>query len=129
MLARLALLSAVPSLLFALVGCGDSDPPVRRYHTRGVVSESSRDGDELSVAIHHEKLEAFEGRDGKRSDMDSMTMLFGVAPDVAPGLFSDGAKLSFDFDVRWSKRPTLFIVKAQSLPPDTELKLDESSHH
>lgn len=114
------------ALVFMLHGCSDSDPPERRYHARGLVTESSQDGDELSVAIHHEQIKAFEGRDGKRSNMDSMTMLFGVAKDLPPAMFSQGTKLAFDFDVRWSKRPTLLIVKAEKLPAETQLKLDSS---
>jgi len=111
-----------------LAACGNADPPVRRYHTRGVVKEASQDRSELSVAIHHERIEGFEDRDGKRSQMDSMQMLFGAAADVPAALFKPGAKLAFDFDVRWSRQPTLLIVQATELGPETELVLSEGHH-
>jgi hypothetical protein len=114
----------VASLLAA--ACASSDPPVRRYHTRGVVKEASADRGELSVAIHHERIDGFEDRDGKRSAMDSMQMLFGAASDVPKQLFQPGAKLAFDFEVRWSRQPTLLIVKADALGPDTALELSQA---
>lgn len=115
----------VASLLFA---CGRADPPVRRYHTRGLVKEVSQDRGELSVTIHHERIESFEDRDGKRSAMDSMRMVFGTASEVPKQLFQPEAKLSFDFDVRWSQQPTLLIVQASELAPETELQLTEGHH-
>jgi Cu/Ag efflux protein CusF len=120
------LLSLSVACALALSACGKSDPPVRRYHTRGVVTVASLDADGLSVAVHHEAIPDFEDRDGKRTRMSSMTMLFGVAKDVPQSLFKQGAKLALDFDVRWSKLPTLFIVKAAPLEPDAPLKLEES---
>lgn len=111
-----------------LAACGSADPPVRRYHTRGVVIEASQAGGELSVAIHHERIDGFEDRDGKRSTMDSMQMLFGTASDVPPQLFQPGAKLAFDFDVRWSRQPTLLIVKASELAADTAMELSQGHH-
>lgn len=107
------------------IACGSSDPPVRRYHTRGLVTQATNDRGELSVAIHHERIEHFEDRDGKPSAMDSMQMLFGVASDVPQAQFAKDAKLAFDFDVRWSKQPTLLIVKASPIAPETELLLKQ----
>jgi Cu/Ag efflux protein CusF len=113
------------ALTFALLACGKSDPPDRRYHTRGLVVRADGEG----VAIHHERIEAFEDRDGKPSAMDSMQMLFGAASDVDAALFKPGAKLAFDFDVRWAKQPTLLIVKAEPLGSETELVLEQDGHH
>lgn len=107
------------------IACGTSDPPTRRYHTRGMVTQASSDRGELSVAIHHERIEHFEDRDGKPGAMDSMQMSFGVASDVPKELFQQNAKLAFDFDVRWSKQPTLLIVKAETLGPETDLVLKQ----
>ena len=112
-------------LAMVLVACGSSDPPVRRYHTRGMVTQATNDRGELSVAIHHERIDPFEDRDGKPSAMDSMQMLFGVASDVPHALFQPNAKLAFDFDVRWSKQPTLLIVKAEALDAETPLVLKQ----
>lgn len=116
------------ALVLGDLACNKSDPPVRRYHARGVVTETALDGDELSVAVHHEAIANFEGRDGQRSAMDSMTMLFGVAHSVGRDVFRQGAKIAFDFDVRWNERPSLLIVKASPLPDDTQLVLRESHH-
>mgnify|MGYP003407292124 CR=1 FL=1 len=113
------------TLLLAIAACGPNDPPTRRYHTRGQVTELLGSGAELTVTIHHERIEGFEDRDGKRSAMPSMVMAFGPAPDVARDLWSQGAKVGFDFEVRWSKQPTLYIVKAEALPPDTALDLSQ----
>jgi hypothetical protein len=110
------------ALLFA---CGSSDAPVRRYHTRGLITQVADDRGELSVAIHHERIDPFEDRDGKASAMDSMQMLFGVASDVPRAPFQPNAKLAFDFDVRWSKQPTLLIVKAEPLDAETPLLLKQ----
>ncbi|HET8937390.1 MAG TPA: hypothetical protein VFN67_28300 [Polyangiales bacterium] len=107
------------------LACGRSDPPVRRYHTRGMVTQATSDRGELSVAIHHERIDPFEDRDGKPSAMDSMQMLFGVASDVPHALFQQNAKLAFDFDVRWSQQPTLLIVKAEPLDAETPLVLKQ----
>jgi hypothetical protein len=109
------------------LACGSSDPPVRRYHARGLVAEVSNN-DGLSVVIHHERIEPFEGRDGKQSSMDSMKMLFGVASAVPKDVFQSGQKLAFDFDVRWDRQPTLLIVKAERLGPETPLELQEGHH-
>ena len=115
-------------LALLLTACGSSDPPVRRYHTRGMVTQTTSERGELSVAIHHERIDPFEDRDGKASAMDSMQMLFGVASDVPKALFQQNAKLAFDFEVRWSKQPTLLIVKADKLDAETPLVLNQDHH-
>jgi Cu/Ag efflux protein CusF len=94
-----------------------------------MVTQASVDAEGLNVAVHHEAIPDFEDRDGKRSTMSSMTMLFGVAKDVPQALFKQGAKLALDFDVRLSQRPTLFIVKAAPLEADAVLTLEESHSH
>jgi hypothetical protein len=115
-------------LIFMLaLACGSADPPVRRYHARGLVADVSNDQG-LSVVIHHERIDAFEGRDGKKSSMDSMKMLFGVASDVPKEVFQSGQKLAFDFDVRWDRQPALLVVKAERLDSDTPLELHDSHH-
>jgi len=110
------------------LGCAASctqDPPPKRYHARGVVSEVSGSGADLSITIHHESIPNFTGRDGKPSEMPSMQMTFGAANDVPNTLWKDRNKVEFDFDVRWDKRPALWIVHAQPLPESTELTLSK----
>jgi Cu/Ag efflux protein CusF len=109
--------------MLLLSACKLAEPAVRRYHARGVVTEIASTGGELSVAIHHERIAAFEDRDGHAAEMPAMTMIFGVAPSVPRSLFQQDQKLAFDFDVRWNDRPALWIVHAQALPATTELTL------
>lgn len=124
-----SVISYVCSLLLAvLTACGANDPPVRRYHVRALVKEVSGSGADLRVALHHERIASFEDRDGKRSEMAAMTMVFGLAPEVPVAQFKPGAKLELDFDVRWSQAPALLVVRAQPLPAETELTLPPDHH-
>lgn len=100
---------------------------MRRYHVRALVKEVAGSGDELRVALAHERVPAFEDRDGKRSEMPAMTMVFGVTSDV-PKL-EPGLKVGVDFDVRWTEAPALLIVHAEALPADTELTLESARNH
>lgn len=109
------------TLTFACAG----DPPMRRYHARGVVKEITGGGSQLSASILHEAIPHFEGRDGKQAEMPSMTMDFGVADDMPRALFGQGQKIAFDFEVRWSQRPAMRIVKAEALSPETELHVED----
>ena len=118
----------LPLLLAALFACGTNDPPVRRYHVRALVKEVSGSGADLRVALHHERIPNFEDRDGKRSEMSAMTMVFGVAPEVAVAQLKAGAKVEVDFDVRWSQAPALLVVSAAALPEGTELVLPPDHH-
>lgn len=115
---------ALPAFILLLTACTSHDPPVRRYHVRALVKEVAGSGEDLRVALAHERVPAFEDRDGKRSEMPAMTMVFGVTSDV-PKLEA-GQKLALDFDVRWNKAPALLIVHAEPLPSDTELTLESA---
>ena len=115
------------TLLLLLSACGSADAPVRRYHVRAQVKEIVGSGADLRIALQHERIPGFEDRDGKRSEMAAMTMLFGVASQVPVGQFAVGQKVAADFDVRWSEAPALLIVHAEALAPDTALTL--SSEH
>lgn len=102
---------------------------MKSYHVRGLVQEVAGTGPEMSVAIHHEPIPLFEGREGTKSDMESMTMIFGVAKDVPSSVLTPGDKIVFDFDVRWNKRPALYITHAEPLPATTDLALSTSIAH
>ena len=111
-------------LLLAVIGsavasCERAD----RYHTRGLVQEVAKDGDEVSIAVHHERIAAFRDRDGKTAPMHSMVMIFGMAQALAPTLPTRGDKLAFDFEVRWDERPALRITRFERLPAETALQL------
>jgi hypothetical protein len=102
------------------------DPPARRYPFRGMVMETSGDGAAFRATIHHERIAGFEGRDGKRSDMVSMRMSFGLAPGVDASIVSAGSKIEGELEVRWDNSPALRIVRARALPDDTPLTLSEA---
>jgi Cu/Ag efflux protein CusF len=118
--------SSVTSCLLAMLlmaACNPSDPPTRRYHVRGQVVAITGEGPERSVTIHHERVPDFVGRDGKKTEMPSMKMIFGVAPEVPSALLKPGAKLGFDFEVRWNEAPALLLLKGEPLGAGVELVL------
>jgi Cu/Ag efflux protein CusF len=112
--------------LMAAVACASKDPPVKRYHVRGQVEAVEGSGEDLRVTIHHERVPGFVGRDGKASDMGSMKMIFGVAAKVPSEQLHAGAKVGFDFEVRWSQTPALLIVGVEELAGDTGLVLGDT---
>lgn len=79
------------------------------------------EGDELRVALHHERIAAFKDREGQVAPMPSMVMLFGLQKGVATP--TPGAKVSFAFDVHWQESPTLRITQLTILPEQTTLTL------
>jgi Cu/Ag efflux protein CusF len=107
------------------VGCGAKVDADASYKTRGLVQNVEGKAPDMHVTIHHERIESFKDRDGKASPMDSMAMRFALAPGVGTAMMSKGAKLEFDFDVRWSKSDPLLITRATKLPDATELKLTD----
>jgi hypothetical protein len=119
---RRCLALVVLSLL--AVACA-KDPPARRYPFRGMVMETSGSGDAFRATIHHERISSFEGRDGKKTEMASMRMSFGVAQDVDATLVAAGSKIEGEFEVRWDKTPALLIVRVRQLPDDTPLTLTD----
>lgn len=94
--------------------------PPAAYTVRGVIESVA--GDEVSV--HHEAVPGFEGRDGSKSDMMSMTMSFGIGDGVDRALLKPGAKVAMTFEVHWDARPALRATKFKALPASTELKLE-----
>jgi hypothetical protein len=104
-------------MMLALLAC---DRP-EHYASRGLVKASEGDGDELRVAIHHERIAAFKDREGQVAPMPSMVMLFALNKGIAAP--APGAKLSFEFDVHWRESPTLRITQLTVLPEQTALTL------
>jgi hypothetical protein len=117
----------LPFLLVSVASaaCNPSDPPPRHYHARGQVVAITGEGTERSVTIHHERVPDFVGRDGKKTEMPSMKMIFGVAPSVPTDLLQPAAKLAFEFEVRWNEAPALLLLNAQPLASSTSLTLAE----
>jgi len=92
------------------------------YDTRGQVVEVPRDaGGEL--VVHHEAVSGFRDREGKPSEMESMSMPFAVAPTVALAGIAPGDKVEMTFEVRWTGEPALRIVALRELPESTALDL------
>jgi hypothetical protein len=111
-------------LVLLALGCA-KDPPAQRYPFRGMVMETSGSGASFLATIHHERIRGFMSRDGKQSDMASMRMSFGLAPDVDASIVAAGSKIEGEFEVRWDKTPALLIVRARQLPDDTPLALTD----
>jgi hypothetical protein len=107
------------TLALAAVSCKGSADVDAHYTVRGQVKNFQAE----HVLIHHERIAEFKDRDGKPSAMDSMAMNFSLAPGVAQDAFKPGAKLSIEFDVRWSSGDPLVITKVTPLPDDTALVL------
>lgn len=110
--------------LLACLGC--TRERVAHYRCRGVVRAVEGSADEARVAIAHEALPSFEDRDGKRSPMHAMTMIFGLAPRLQAEPLTVNQKLSFEFDVSWSESPFLVITQLTALPADTVLQLGDA---
>jgi hypothetical protein len=102
-------------------------PAPERYATRGLVRARNAAGEQRELAIHHEALAAFKDREGQLAPMSSMTMIFGLAPELKQ-LPAPGDKLAFEFEVRWDERPSLLITELHKLPDETALSLS-SDHH
>jgi hypothetical protein len=110
------------ALCALLAACGSAPD---HYHTRGLVKAREGSGADARVAIHHERIEGFKDREGKRAPMPSMAMLFGRAPAVDATPLAPGDKLAFDFEVHWTGSPTLRITQLTTLPADTPLTLSD----
>lgn len=93
--------------------------PASSYSTRGLIKAVSP----VDISIHHERIPDFKDRSGEPVGMDSMTMPFGTAPDLATDELEKGKKIEFTFDVDFSRKPMLQITSAEVLPDDTELEL------
>jgi hypothetical protein len=111
-------------LALAAVSCGRPAADAH-YHARGVVESSSGSGEDARAAIRHERIEAFKDRDGKASPMHSMSMNFAIAKGVDTRALVPGAKVEFEFDVRWSSGAPLSITRVTALPADTALVLSK----
>ena len=102
--------------------CGDSEHtagPADVYTARGIVKGITGN----QVSIQHEAIPAFKDRDGNVAEMMSMTMGFALPDNLDRTNLTEGTKISMTFDVVWTRRPALQLVKFKVLPEDTALKL------
>ncbi len=112
------------ALAGAALACGKAELPAAdgTYQVRGQVIDVPREeGDNLTV--HHEALADFRDRDGKPSEMESMSMPFTVAPGVSLAGIAPGDKVEMTFEVRWEGGAPLRIVALHELPESTALDL------
>jgi Copper binding periplasmic protein CusF len=114
-------------LTFAALSCKGTADVNAHYTVRGQVQRLDGSGSDARALIHHERIPEFKDRDGKPSAMDSMSMNFSLGPGVSADLLKPGAKVSIEFDVRWSSGDPLVITNVTPLPDDTQLTL--SDHH
>ncbi|MEM9195333.1 MAG: copper-binding protein [Myxococcota bacterium] len=133
--ARAAGLSA--SLVVAILasaGCGsesdenssptsDLGPAEHTYQTRAEVVGASQEGDRRFLALRHEAIPEFVGRDGEVNGMESMVMQFEVKDGVDIDGMDEGQAIAFTFEVRYQSSVTLLLTEASLLPDGTELDL------
>ena len=112
-------LAVALTLALAALSCKGTADVDAHYTVRGQVKSFEA----AHALIHHERIAEFKDRDGKPSAMDSMAMNFSLGSGVPQDAFKPGAKLSIEFDVRWSSGDPLVITKVTPLPDDTALVL------
>lgn len=127
---RLVLAAALP-LLVGLAACGRDrapqeappGPPDATYTVRGVVWQLPTAGGPRELVVFHEAIPEFVDRKGERSGMDSMTMPFGVAPDVPLDGVAEGDKVELTFELRWADPQPLRVVRLTELPGDAPVSV------
>lgn len=124
-MARLCTAIVALGWLLAAVSCKGTTGADAHYRVRGQVQSSEGSGEDARALIHHELIPDFKDRDGKPSPMDSMSMNFALGPGVTASAFKPGAKIAFEFDVRWSSGSPLVITRVTPLPDSTGLVLSE----
>jgi hypothetical protein len=97
-------------------------PADHTYTVRGRVERLP--GTEGPLAVCHEAIPDFVGRDGRVVGMGSMTMDFEhIATDVSLEGIGVGDAIAMTFEVRWKSEPRTLVTKIEKLPHGTELKL------
>jgi Cu/Ag efflux protein CusF len=124
-MARLRTTTLAIGWLLAAVSCKGTADADAHYRVRGSVQSAAGSGEAARALIHHERIPDFKDRDGKPSAMDSMSMNFALGPGVTASAFKPGAKIAFEFDVRWSSGSPLVITRVTPLPDATVLVLSE----
>jgi Cu/Ag efflux protein CusF len=77
----------------------------------------------LEVEIHHERIDAVRGFDGKLVAMESMTMPFAATAAVQLLGLHSGDPVRFEFTVHYEAEPTLRLASIERLPAETPLAL------
>lgn len=106
------------------LACGKAELPAAdgTYQVRGQVVDVPREG-VGDLTVHHETIADFRDREGKPSEMESMSMPFAVAPGVSLAGIAPGDKVEMTFEVRWQGDVPLRVVALRELPESTALEL------
>lgn len=128
---RLALPSTAACLLVGLLGllaCRAGAPdasaaPDGTYRVRGEIARLPAAGSR-EVGIHHEAIPDFRDEKGNQVGMDSMTMPFLAAPEVALDGIAAGDRVEFEFEVRWKGARPILLTGLHKLPAGTRLAFD-----
>ena len=105
-------------------GCRKAELPAAdaSYRVRGQVVDVPREG-RGDLTVHHETIAEFRDREGKPSEMESMSMPFAVAPGVSLAGIAPGDKVEMTFEVRWEGDVPLLVTALRELPESTALEL------
>lgn len=119
---------AAACLLFGLLACRAGAPdasaaPDGTYRVRGEIVRLPAAGSR-EVGIHHEAIPDFRDEKGNQVGMDSMTMPFLAAPEVALDGFAAGDRVEFEFEVRWKGARPILLTGLHKLPAGTRLAFD-----
>jgi Cu/Ag efflux protein CusF len=119
---------AAACLVLGLLACRAGAPetsaaPDATYRVRGEIVRMPAAGSR-EIGIHHEAIPDFKDEKGKLVGMDSMTMPFLAAPQVALGGFAVGDRVEFEFEVRWRGARPILLVRLQKLATGTRLAFD-----
>ena len=108
----------------ATLACGEPELPAAdaSYEVRGQVIDVPREACD-NLTVHHEAIAEFRDRDGKPSEMESMSMPFLVAPGVSLAGIAPGDKVEMTFEVRWQGDVPLRVTALRELPEATALDL------
>ena len=121
----------VLAVLVACVGAPEADGPpgtegpTATYTLKGrVVTLPADNGGEIRIA--HEAIDDFVGADGSVIGMDAMTMSFVIADGVGDDL-AVGDVIEFDLRVDWSSDDLATVLRAETLPPETEMVFEDAN--
>jgi len=122
---------AAAALLLVAAACSRSPKlaaPDATYTVRGVILSLDVAQSGGAITIDHEAVPGFKNRDGKPEPMASMSMPFGITPDLPVKGLAPGDKIEFTWELRWDGSPPTRIVKITKLPPSTPLELGHGPH-
>ena len=110
--------------LALLAACSGPAVPPKDYALRGVVRQLPDPKDPATALyLHHEAVAGFVDRDGKATEMESMTMPFDLAEGVSLAGVAVGDPVQATLHVDWSAARPARITQLAELPPGTRIEL------